>query len=335
VFAVPLVVWLRYARQLAGSGGLYGFVRAAAGPRVALAQAALWIASYALYLVYTTASIVYDTLPAVLPGAVRYRSLLEVAIPVVLATVMLAGRTSTLAVVGALAVGQLGLVGALAVVAIGHDAPGGSFAAPPLSRPLASATGQIALLYVCGSLPLFLGGEVARPTRTVPRALAAGYLLTAVGVVAAVFPIAANPAFTRAAIPGMSIAEVFADHQLALAIGLGVAASTAGVMLVEYLALSRLLHVLSGRSIRLTTAVLAAVLVGTAPLTLISPERIYNALLKPSLIALWLSQAIVFAVYPRFARRHGPRRRTDIPLATGAVLVTVYGLIATVAQVGS
>ena len=44
---------------------------------------------------------------------------------------------------------------------------------------------------------------------------------------------------------------------------------------------------------------IGAVLVAAAPLTLINPERIYRDLIKPSLVALWLSQLIVFAVYPR------------------------------------
>jgi len=37
VFAFPLAIWLRYARQVNGAGGLYAFVAAAAGRRVALA----------------------------------------------------------------------------------------------------------------------------------------------------------------------------------------------------------------------------------------------------------------------------------------------------------
>ncbi len=65
VFAFPLAIWLRYARQVNGPGGLYAFVEAAAGRRVALVQAGLWIVSYLLYLLYTTAQVVYDTLPAV------------------------------------------------------------------------------------------------------------------------------------------------------------------------------------------------------------------------------------------------------------------------------
>jgi hypothetical protein len=43
VFAFPLAIWLRYSRQIAGSGGLYCFVEAAAGRRVAMVQAVLWI----------------------------------------------------------------------------------------------------------------------------------------------------------------------------------------------------------------------------------------------------------------------------------------------------
>jgi hypothetical protein len=329
VFAVPLLVWLRYSREIAGAGGLYGFVEAAAGRRVALLQAGLWIGSYALYLVYTTASIVYDTLPAALPGVRPYRGVLEVAIPVALAAIMLAGRAVTLAVIGVMAAGQLALVGALAAVTIGHDAPASSFALQRPSAALATATGQIALLYVCGSLPLFLGGEVSRPTRTVRRGMTAAYVLVAGAVVAAVFPLAENPAFTRAAIPGMSIAEVFSGHSLAVAIGVGTAVSIAGIMLIEYVALSRLLHAVTAWPPRTIVAALAVVLVASAPITLANPERIYNDLLKPSLVALWLSQLVVFVVYPRFAAKFGRVRPVDVALAVGASAFAIYGLYAT------
>lgn len=335
LFAVPLLVWLLYGRRVAGPGGLYDFVAAAAGRRTALVQATLWIASYALYLVYTTAAIVYDTLPAVLPWIGRYQRLLEVAIPVALAAIMLAGRTVTAAVLGLVGIGQLGVVGALAAVLIRHDRPAGSFAVPAPTAELASSTGQIALLYVCGSLPLFLGGEVRQGGRTIRRGLTVSYLLVAAGATAAVFPLAANPAFTRAAIPGMAAAQVFSGHALGLAVGLGVAASTAGVMLVEYLALSRLLHALTARPVRQMVAALGAVLVLSAPLTLIDPGRIYDDLLKPSLVLLWLSQLIVFAVYPRFAARAGRLRIGHLALGAGASLFAVYGLYATFQAAGT
>ena len=144
-FGVPLLVWLRYARRVAGAGGLYEFVAAAAGRRVALLQASLWIISYALYLVYTTAAIVYDTLPVVLPWIRPYRPLLEIGIPAVLAAIMLAGRRLTLAVLGLLGVGQLALVAVLAAVSVGHAAPADSFTLGAPSSRLASAGGQVAL----------------------------------------------------------------------------------------------------------------------------------------------------------------------------------------------
>jgi amino acid transporter len=335
VFGAPLLVWLRYSSQIADSGGLYAFVEAAAGRRVALLQAGLWIVSYLLYLLYTTAVIVYDTLPAVLPGVRPYRPVLEIAIPVALAAVMLAGRAVTLAVTGVLAVGQMALVGVLATLAASHHAPVASFGTSAPTGALATASGQTALLYICGSLPLFLGGEVARPTRTIRRGLIGGYLLVAAGVVAAVFPLAAEPGFTRAPIPGMALAQAYSGHSLAVAVGVGSAVSIAGVMLVEYLALSRLLHAVSRRPVRSVVRVLAVALIGTAPITLLDPERLYYDLLKPSLIALWLSQLIVFAVYPRFAARRAGRRLPSWTLATAASAFAIYGMWATVQHISS
>src|ERR1700726_1630831 len=89
----PLALAALYAPSIAsGASSSAGLAMVAGGRRVALAQAGLWALSYLLYIVYTTAQIVYDTLPAVLPGEVRYQTPLEVAIPVVLAGVMIAGR---------------------------------------------------------------------------------------------------------------------------------------------------------------------------------------------------------------------------------------------------
>ena len=340
VFAVPLLVWLRYSRHVTSSGGLYAFVEAAAGHRVALVQAGLWTVSYALYLLSTTASIVYDTLPVVLPGVGPYQRLLLVSLPVALAAVVVLGRGFTLAVTGVLAIGQLVLVAALAAVTLGHAGPATSLAGTTSTAAagpaaIATASAQTALLYVCGSLPLFLGSEVVHPRRTVRRGLVAGYLLVAAGVVATVAPLAGNPAFTRAPLPGMSVARVFVGPTFAVTVGLGVAASVAGVMLVELVALSRLLHAVTGRPSRSLVRLLAGLLVATAPLTLLDPETVYTALLKPSLIALWLSQLVVFVVYPRFAARHGGRRVLSVPLAAAASAFAVYGMYATVQHVST
>ncbi len=161
VFAFPLAIWLRYARRANGPGGLYAFVEAAAGRRVALVQAGLWIVSYLLYLLYTTAQVVYDTLPAVLPGERRYQPVLEIAIPVALAGVMIAGRRITLLVTGLVAAGQLAIAVALGGVTLTHLAtPVSSFGASAPAGALATATGQTALLYICGSREL---GQLPAP----------------------------------------------------------------------------------------------------------------------------------------------------------------------------
>ena len=148
--------------------------------------------SYLLYLLYTTAQIVYDTLPAVLPAERRYQPVLEIAIPVALAGVMIAGRRAALLVTGVLAAGQVVVAAALGGVTLAHlPVPASSFAASAPAGSLASAAGQTSLLYICGSLPLFLGGELARPARTIRRGLTAAWLVTAVLVMAAVAPLAA------------------------------------------------------------------------------------------------------------------------------------------------
>jgi amino acid transporter len=336
VFGFPLAIWFGYARHVSSSGGLYSFTEAAAGRKVALAQAALWALSYLLYLVYTTAQIVYDTLPAVLPGEVRYQSLLEVLIPVVLAGVMIAGRGTALVVIGVVAAGQLALAGVLAGVTVANvTTPVSTFGASAPAGSLAIASGQTALLYICGSLPFFMGGELGgdlrKAFRVTRRGLLGAYLATVVVIVAAVAPLAADPALTKGEIPGMTVAERFVGHGFAVAVGLGVAVSVAGVILVEYLALSRLTTAVTSWPLRRVVIGIGVIMVATAPVLLINPDRIYDTLLTPSLFALWLSQLVTFAVYPRFVARRGGRAVPAWGLAAAASAFVGYGLWTTIA----
>jgi len=327
VFTVPLAIWLRYSRYVNGSGGLYSFVEAAAGRRVALAQAGVWIVSYALYLVYTAVQIVYDILPAAFPGVRPYQSALAIGIPVAIAVVMIAGRTAALVVIGVIAVGQVALAGILDAVTLAHvSTPASSFGTSAAGGSLAKATAQTSLLYICGSLPLFLGGELARPARTIRRGVTGAYLLTALVVVLAVAPLAAAPGLLGTAVPGVTVAREFAGNGLAEAIGIGVAASTAGVIMCEYLALSRLLHAIGSWRIRPITIAIGVAMIVAAPFTLIDPEGFYSSLTKPSLVALWISQLIVFAAYPRFASRYRQRPPLAWGLATVASGLAVYAL---------
>jgi amino acid transporter len=334
-FCFPLAIWFGYARHISSPGGLYSFTEAAAGPRVALAQACLWAFSYLLYIVYTTAQIVYDTLPAVLPGERRYQTLLEVVIPVALAGVMIAGRRFAMVVFGLLAVGQLALAATLSGVTLAHvSTPASSFGGSAPAGSLAIASGQTALLYICGSLPFFLGGELGgnlrQAFRTTRRGVLGAYLATVVLIIAAVAPLAADPALAQGEIPGMTVAERFVGHGFAVAVGIGVAVSVAGVILVEYLALSRLTVAVTAWPLRRVVIGIGVIMVVTAPVLLINPDTIYDDLITPSLFALWLSQLITFAVYPRFVARRGGRVLPALVLAAGASSLAVYGLWTTI-----
>jgi amino acid transporter len=335
MFGFPLAVWFGYARHVSSSGGLYAFTEAAAGRRLALAQAGLWALSYTLYLVYTTAQIVYDTLPAVLPGERRYQTLLEVLIPVAVAGVMIAGRRVALVVIGLLAAGQLAVAAALSGVTLANvPVPAGSFGASAPAGSLAIASGQTALLYICGSLPFFLGGELGGDLRraftVTRRGLGGAYLVTAALIVAAVAPLAADPALLHTPIPGMAVAEQFAGHGFAVTVGIGVAVSVGGVVLVEYLALSRLTVAVTGWPLRRVLLGIGVVMVAAAPVLLINPDKIYDNLLTPSLFALWLSELVTFAVYPQLVARRGGRLLPAVLLASAASALAVYGLWVTI-----
>jgi hypothetical protein len=327
VFSASLAIWLRYSAHVNGPGGLFAFVEAAAGRRVARAQAAIWIVSYTLYLLYTTVQIVYDLLPEVLPGERRYETLLALLIPVAIVGVMIAGRGAALVVLGFMAVGQLALAAILDGVTLAHvSTPVSTFGAGAQAGSLAKGGAQTSLLYICGSLPLFLGGEVVAPQRMIRRGLIGAYLLTALVVTLAVAPLAAAPGLLRTSVPGVTMAQEFAGAGLAHTIGIGVGVSIAGLILFEYLALTRLLHAISGWPIRPITLAIGAVVLLAAPLSLIDPDGFYNTLIKPSLIALWLSQLIVFAVYPRFAAVHRQRALPAWALAGVASGLAIYGL---------
>jgi amino acid transporter len=336
VFVAPLAIWLRYSRHIHSAGGLYAFVRAAAGREVALIQAAIWIVSYALYLVYTTVQIVYDVLPEVLPAERHAQTALALLIPVAVAALMVAGRGPALIAMGLIGVGQVALAGVLDGVTLAHlPLAARSFGLSAPRGATASAGAQTSLLYICGSLPLFLGGELAAPVRTIRRGLTGSYLVTVLVVVLAVAPLAAAPVLLHAPFPGVSVARRFSGDTLASAVGVGVAVSIGGLILAEYFALTRLLQALTRWRPRRSAAVIGAVLVLAAPFTLIHPERFYEALARPSLVALWLSQLIVFAVFPLFARRHGQRLLPASVFAALACSLAGYGLYEAIQQASS
>lgn len=301
VFAAPLSIWLVYSQRIVSPGGLTAFVDAAAGRRLALAHGWIWAVAYFLYLPYTITFVVYDLLAPVFPGLTAYRGALELLLPVALVLVALAPVALVLAGLGVLAGAQLALLPVLGGVALSHV--GARLTQAPAFEPTSRAVGGTALLFVCSSLPLYVGAETRGGARTVRRRLVA-----AVAIVGALFLVAAVPlatvpdALRDAPVPGAAIAQAYGGRGLAVAVGLLTAGSTLALVVAEYLALGRLLHWLHGPPVRTVLAAIAVPFVAADAVSLIDPERFYSELLKPSLAALFLSQLVVFVVFPRFRR---------------------------------
>ena len=325
VFAAPLALWLVYSRQVVSPGGLTAFVEAAAGRSAAVVHGWIWAFAYFLYLPYTITYVVYDVLPPIFPGIVPYRWELELVLPVAIVLLVLAPVRWALVLLLALGLAQLVLLLTLGGVELGNVPA--RFASEPSLDPAGRAVGGTALLFVCSSLPLYLGAEVRGGSRTVRRGLA-----FAVAVVGACFFVAAlgmatvPSALRDFPLPAAAIAKYYSGRSLEIAIALGIAAGTLALIVAEYLALGRLLHWLHGVPLRRVLLWIAVPFVAADLISLVDPEQFYAKLLKPSLGALFVSQLIVFVVFPFY--RRGLRWLPLVAIASGLAVWGFYTLVA-------
>jgi amino acid transporter len=325
LFLVPLYVWYRYSEQIASAGGLYAFVEAAVGRPVALVQAVAWTVSYGLYLAYTVSFVVYDQLPVVFPGISPYRSTLQVALPVALTAALFTPIRWILTVLLSAAALQLVLLLVLGALELRHVGADADAFAP--HHGVGRATANVSLLFICASLPLFLGGEVRGGGRTVRFGLVAAFVVVAAYLVFATFPLARVPdRLLDSAMPTYSIADAYSGRALAVAVGLLTVVSILGLVVAEFVALSRLLTVAFRLPLRPVLAGIGVAFVAADAISLVNPDRFYEDALRPSLAALYVSQVIVFAVFPFFRRRYGTLRVIDVAAAAGAAALMVWGL---------
>lgn len=326
--AFPLLVWLRYSEDIVSAGGLAAFVEAAAGRRLALVQAAVWSFSYFLYLSYTVKDVVYEMLPVVFPGIHSWRPVLEVAVPIGLVGLVLAGLAPVLWALLISAVAQLALMLALGTIELSHHgAARSSFTHVPGAHAYARGSANVALLFVCGSLPLFLGAEARGGKRTVRGGLAAAWAIVGIYLLYAVFPLARVPNDLRfSALPGYSIASAYSGRTLAILVGLGAAVSVSGVIVAEYIALSRLLHSVLRVPVRRLLLWIGVPFVAADALSLINPDGFDHKLIRPSLTALFVSQLIVFALFPLYRARRARLGAGDIVIAAVAFALMTWGL---------
>ena len=325
VFVAPLTLWLVYSRRIVSPGGLTAFVDAAAGRRAALVHGWIWALAYFLYLPYTITFVVYDVLPPIFPGIGPYRWVLEIVLPVAIVVLVLAPLR--LALVSLLVIGLAQLVLLLVLGGVMLANVPARFAAQPEADPTARAVAGTALLFICSSLPLYLGAEVRGRSRTVRRGLA-----FAVGIVGLCFFVAALGLATvprgllEFPVPAATIAKYYSGRPLEVAVTLGIAVGTLALIVAEYLALGRLLHWLHGFPLRRTLLWIAVPFVVADAISLIDPEKFYDRLLKPSLGALFISQLIVFLVFPLYQR--GLRWLPLVAVASGLAAWGFYTLVA-------
>lgn len=331
-FGLPLAAWIGYASRIASPGGLYAYVEVAAGRRVARVHGAIWIVSYFLYLPSTMAFACYDLLPVAFPGITPYRAALEVAIPVVMVAALVLWRLGLYACTAAIALAQVALVGVLAakeiaargvpVTTLGVHAPAGSFTETVL---LAS------LLLVCVSLPLYLGGEVRRATVVTARSLLVGVGVGAACAVVGVLALGSYPVSVLGAeVPGWLIGRSLGGVALGDALLLGTTLSVLSLVLLEYVALTRLVYAMSQLAPRRIELGVGVAFVASSALSLLGPDAAYERLVSPALVALYLSLLVVFAVYPGFRRKFATLRVVDVVVAAGACGLMIFALYNTI-----
>jgi hypothetical protein len=324
VFAAPLTIWLVYSRDVVSPGGLTAFVDAAAGRPAALVHGWIWALAYFLYLPYTITFVVYDVLRPVFPGIVPYRWVLELVLPVAIVVLVLAPVRWALVALLVVGLAQLVLLLVLGGVTLGHVPA--RFASRPEVDPTGRAVAGTALLFVCASLPLYLGAEVRGRGTTVRRGLA--FAVSVVGVcffVAALGMATVPRALLDFPLPAATIAKYYSGRSLEVAVALGIALGTLALIVAEYLALGRLLHWLHGVALRRVLVWIAGPFVVADAISLIDPEGFYEKLLKPSLGALFVSQLIVFVVFPLF--RRGVRWLPLVAVASGLAIWGFYTLV--------
>jgi amino acid transporter len=328
VVLAPLSIWLGFSERIASSGGLAAFVDAAAGRTTARIFAGVWIVSYFLYLPYTVTYIVYDILAPVFPGIHPYRSALELVIPVAICLLIFVSLNTSAWILAVVGVTQLVFVAVLGGILFMHGgASSSSFTADVGSVPLAKSVGAVALLFTCATLPLFFGDEVEGGTRTIHRGLKWGVGIAALFIAIVFVPFATGAGrFFDAGMPGVAIARAYGGRPLEVVVALFLAASTAALIVLELLALGRLAHWLGGWSIRSSLAVFAVPFVLADVISLVNPDKFYNDLAPVSGVALFVSQIIVFVVYPLYRRRQPERLPRALAAATIATALAGYGL---------
>jgi len=335
LFGAPVAVWCFYLRRSATDGGLFAFTEIAAGHRVAMVQGGVWLVSYVLYLVYTVTQVVYDLLAPSFPALTQHRGQLLVLLPLLMVAGLLLAERLMFVLLAISAVAQAGLLLILTwVVWQGAGVHASSFAPHGHSGTLARGVANTALLFTCSSLPLFLAGSVVGGAITARRTLIGSVAGVAVLIAAAAFSLSALASSQLATLgfPGRTVAELYSGSTLADAVAIVAVASVLGIVVAEFIAITRVGNAMFHVPVKRVAQIVAVIFVAGDVISLVNPDKVYDDMITPSLTALYISQAIVFASYPLLLRKEGTRRPFQVALAVVATGLMLFGLEVAISQ---
>ncbi len=332
LFLPQLAIWCSFSKKMGSAGGLYGFTEAAVGKTVARVQALLWSISYLLYLPFTIAYVVYWLLPTMFnigPGTLAG---LEVILPLCIIVPMFLHRKLPFFILFFAALLQAAVIVVFSAAVAGHPALFQQGQTGPASLgPLATNLSGVSLLFVCGSLVLFLGGEVPNAKRVIPIVLLSSFAFSVAFILAGAH---AMIAAGNAAQPAR-IAQEAAGLPFSVLLSITLIISILGLVVAEFIALSRLFTYALGLSVGRSYAYISAFFLGACLVSLVNPLVFYNITIVISISALYASFVIVFLAYPFFARKFRMLSYYKIALAAVAVAVFLYGLYSVLAYPAS
>ncbi|MDE1823518.1 MAG: APC family permease [Candidatus Micrarchaeota archaeon] len=329
LFVFPLFIWYNYSKKIASSGGLYEFVRQAAGEKVAKIQGWIWAFSYFLYLPYTVVYVVFYLIPDIFVVPRSYLYVLEIALPLILIAMVILSKKISLLFLFFGAILQLLVIIVLVWFVTSHTGISVATLAPNAGALDVFGGGfAVATLFICLDLPLFLGGEIKNGRKILGKVMVASFALVAAFVViaAVLIPAGVTQRVASDAIPGFVLAKMYSNPAFAATVGIFVLVSVIGLVLAEFFALTRLMkHMLN---IELSSSVLwiSGLFMLMSLASLINPYKFYDYTLQPSLIALWISQLIPVIAYPSFLKRFSRLTAVGVFAALVSAALMLYGL---------
>jgi amino acid transporter len=331
IFLAPLAVWYKYSKNIASAGGLYTFVEKALGTKAAKVQGWIWLISYFLYLPYTVSYITYSLIPVMFPHASVYLPFIEIAMSIVLVLALVFSFRKVLYFITITAILQLAIILAIAFAMLSGgfvNLPAAGVALPTF----VVGTLLTSLLFVCASLPLFLGGEARGGAKSIRKALVLSFVVAAVFlVIGTVAFIGATAGQTSSEFQGFSVLLADIGPHFAIFVGIFTIISAVDLIIFEYIAISRVSYAMLNVKLNKSIPAVGALFIILSVIGIINPDFFYDATLVGALIALYLSLLITFVAYPFFAKKQGRLQFTDIFIAVVSSLLMLFGLYIVVA----